>query len=91
LRERGINAKKVNKIAEGSPDILDFISGGGCDLVINTPTRGRQHNRDGFKIRRTSVERSIPCVTSLDTAKALLASIKQKDKGELGIVDISTL
>ncbi len=91
LIDNGVNAKKVNKIAEGAPDILDFISGGGCDLVINTPTRGRQHNRDGFKIRRTSVERSIPCLTSLDTAKALLASIEQKTAGELGIVDISTL
>ena len=91
LIDNGVNAKKVNKIAEGAPDILDFISGGGCDLVINTPTRGRQHNRDGFKIRRTSVERSIPCITSLDTAKALLNSIEQKETGELGIVDISTL
>ncbi|MCD8048703.1 MAG: carbamoyl-phosphate synthase large subunit [Clostridia bacterium] len=91
LQEYGVHARRVNKIAEGSPDILDLISGGGCDLVINTPTRGRQHNRDGFKIRRTSVERSVPCMTSLDTAKALLASIKQKDEGELGIVDISTL
>ncbi len=91
LIDNGVNAKKVNKIAEGAPDILDFISGGGCDLVINTPTRGRQHNRDGFKIRRTSVERSIPCLTSLDTAKALLASIEQKTAGEVGIVDISTL
>ncbi len=91
LIENGVNAKKVNKIAEGAPDILDFISGGGCDLVINTPTRGRQHNRDGFKIRRTSVERSIPCLTSLDTARALLTSVKQKEEGDVGIVDISTL
>ncbi|MDO4563860.1 MAG: carbamoyl-phosphate synthase large subunit [Clostridia bacterium] len=91
LEKCGIPAKRVNKIEEGSPDILDLISGGGVDLVINTPTRGRQHNRDGFKIRRTSVERSIPCMTSLDTAKALLASIKQRDEGELGIVDISKI
>ncbi|MBQ7876709.1 MAG: carbamoyl-phosphate synthase large subunit [Clostridia bacterium] len=91
LIDNGVNAKKVNKIAEGAPDILDFISGGGCDLVINTPTRGRQHNRDGFKIRRTSVERSIPCITSLDTAKALLNSVEQKEAGEVGIIDISTL
>lgn len=91
LTDNNVNAKKVNKIAEGAPDILDFISGGGCDLVINTPTRGRQHNRDGFKIRRTSVERSIPCLTSLDTAKALLLSIEQKRLGEVGIIDISTL
>ncbi len=91
LQEHGVRARRVNKIAEGSPDILDLISGGGVDLVVNTPTRGRQHNRDGFKIRRTSVERSVPCMTSLDTAKALLAAIKQKDEGELGIVDISTI
>ncbi len=91
LRDHGVRARKVNKIAEGSPDILDLIGGGGVDLVVNTPTRGRQHNRDGFKIRRTSVERSVPCMTSLDTARALLTAIKQKDEGELGIVDISTI
>ncbi len=91
LRKNGIHARRVNKIAEGAPDILDFISAGGVDLVVNTPTRGRQHNRDGFKIRRTSVERSVPCMTSLDTARALLTAIKQKDEGELGIVDISTI
>ncbi len=91
LRDNGVWARRVNKIAEGSPDILDFIGGGGVDLVVNTPTRGRQHNRDGFKIRRTSVERSVPCMTSLDTARALLTAIKQKDEGELGIVDISTI
>ncbi len=91
LKSKGIRVRRVNKIAEGSPDILDLISGGGVDLVVNTPTRGRQHNRDGFKIRRTSVERSVPCMTSLDTAKALLTAIKQKDKGDLGIVDISTI
>ncbi len=91
LQSQGVRARRVNKIAEGSPDILDLIGGGGVDLVVNTPTRGRQHNRDGFKIRRTSVERSVPCMTSLDTAKALLTAIKQKDAGELGIVDISTI
>ena len=91
LRSNGIRARRVNKIAEGSPDILDLISGGGVDLVVNTPTRGRQHNRDGFKIRRTSVERSVPCMTSLDTAKALLTAIKEKDTGITGIVDISTI
>jgi carbamoyl-phosphate synthase large subunit len=52
--------------------LLDFIRKGKVQLVINTLTRGKQPERDGFKIRRESVENGIPCLTSLDTADAIL-------------------
>ncbi|MTH52665.1 carbamoyl-phosphate synthase large subunit [Bacillus mangrovi] len=71
LREAGIPAKVVNKISE-QPNLLDVIRSGEAQFVINTLTRGKQPERDGFKIRRESVENGVPCLTSLDTAKAIL-------------------
>jgi len=90
LNMHGIATNAVKKIGEGSPNILDLISSGKIHLVINTPTRGRQPERDGFKIRRRSVEMSIPCLTSLDTARAVLSCIEMKKSGTgLGIIDLS--
>jgi len=93
LNRHGVATNVVKKIDEGSPNILDLIESGKIDLVINTPTRGRKPERDGFKIRRKAVEMSIPCLTSLDTAKAVLNSIKlgmqEKDLSvvELGVFE----
>ena len=82
----------VKKIDEGSPNILDLIESGKIDLVINTPTKGRKPDRDGFKIRRKSVEQSIPCLTSLDTAKAVVESLKHGNNiSELEIVELGRL
>lgn len=81
LNMHGIATNAVKKIGEGSPDLLDLISSGKIDLVINTPTRGRQPERDGFRIRRKAVEMSIPCLTSLDTARAVLDCIRMKQQG----------
>lgn len=74
--KNGIEAVSLKKLNEGKPNILDLIYNGGLDLIINTPTQGRQESRDGFKIRRAAVERGIPCLTSVDTASALLMSLK---------------
>lgn len=89
LNSNGIATNAVKKIDEPSPNIMDLIQSEKIKLVINTPTRGRKHDRDGFKIRRKSVELSIPCLTSLDTAKAILECIKLKRSGEY--VDIVSL
>lgn len=92
LNMHGIATNAVKKIDEGSPNILDLISSGRIKLVINTPTRGRQPERDGFKIRRKSVEMSIPCLTSLDTARAILDCIKvEKEKDNLDVIELSVL
>lgn len=91
LNMHGIATNAVKKIGEGSPNLLDLIASGKIDLVINTPTRGRQPERDGFKIRRRAVEMSISCLTSLDTARAVLACIRMKQKGiSPDIIDLST-
>ncbi|MCX7568378.1 carbamoyl-phosphate synthase large subunit [Tumebacillus sp. DT12] len=72
LRENGIQVKEVQKISEGSNDLLDHIRSGKTNMVISTLTRGKEPTRDGFRIRREAVEHGIPCLTSLDTAKAML-------------------
>lgn len=72
LSAAGLGVEKVNKIREGEPNIIDLIRGGKIHFVINTLTRGKMPERDGFKIRRAAVEHGIPCLTSLDTARVLL-------------------
>ena len=91
LNQQGVKAVKVNRISELSPNIYDLVSTGEISLIINTPTKGSQQNRDGFKIRRCAVERSIPCLTSLDTAKALLLSLKYDVPYDENIIDITEI
>ncbi|MCA0988007.1 carbamoyl-phosphate synthase large subunit [Guptibacillus algicola] len=72
IREIGIPVTTVNKIGAEKPNLLHVIREGQAQFVINTLTRGKQPARDGFRIRRESVENGVVCFTSLDTAKALL-------------------
>lgn len=76
LATAGIPAKVVNKINEGEPHLLDTIRQGDAQFVINTLTRGKQPARDGFRIRRESVENGVVCLTSIDTAAALLSVLE---------------
>ncbi len=76
LAQAGIPSEPVRKIEEGAPNVLDLIRDGGADLVLNTLTRGRRAERDGFQVRRAAVELGIPCLTSLDTFSALLAAVE---------------
>jgi len=59
------------------------------DLVIDTPTQGRDKSRDGFLIRRTSIENGVTCLTSLDTANALLTSLENGSMDNLSLIDIA--
>jgi carbamoyl-phosphate synthase large subunit len=81
LRAAGFSPRVVAKIGEEGPTVLDVIVRGEVQLVINTmsnvyedPGEGNPVIKDGFEIRRAAVERRIPCLTSLDTATALLES-----------------
>ncbi|MBN8191527.1 carbamoyl-phosphate synthase large subunit [Bacillus sp. NTK074B] len=76
LTKAGIAVREVDKIGSSGPTLLDIIQSGETQLVINTLTKGKQPARDGFKIRRESVENGIPCLTSLDTAEAILRVIE---------------
>ena len=72
LEKEGIPVKRVKKISEDVPNILDLIRSGMIDVVINTPTKANDVTRDVFRIRRAAIEASIPVLTSLDTAKGML-------------------
>ncbi len=72
LEEAGLPVTKVNKLSEGSPNILDLIRNGEAHFVVNTLTKGKAPERDGFRIRREAVENGIVCMTSLDTVRALM-------------------
>ena len=82
LRSNYIAASTIYKLREEYPNIGDYIDEGKIDIIINTPTKGKLPQRDGFQIRRQAVEYSIPCFTSLDTAKAFLNSLKLYIGGE---------
>lgn len=91
LKEAGINVRKVNKIQQESPTVMDLLLGHKIDLVIDTPTQGRDKSRDGFLIRRTAIETGVNCLTSLDTARALITSLENTDSKNLTLVDIATI
>ncbi|TMF27121.1 MAG: carbamoyl-phosphate synthase large subunit [Chloroflexi bacterium] len=76
IRSLGIDVTEVRKLAEGSQEILQLIRSGECAAVINTPTLGRTVDRDGFLIRRAAVEARVPCLTSLDTALAVVTALR---------------
>lgn len=76
FEEAGIIVVPVGKIGSEGKTLLDVIQNGDTQIVINTLTRGKQPERDGFRIRRESVENGIPCLTSLDTAEAMLRVIE---------------
>ena len=89
LEENGVKAEVVEKIWEGAYSILSLIQTGKVDFIINTPTKGKKAERDGFKIRRAAVECKIPCFTSLDTANALYMALSNSKK--IDIVDITKI
>ena len=77
LEDAGLNVIRVNKLSEGAPNILDLIRNGDAHFVVNTLTKGKTPERDGFRIRREAVENGIVCMTSLDTVRALLGMLEQ--------------
>ena len=90
LRSNGIDSIVVNKIGEVRPNILDVITNNQVDMVINTPTKGNDATRDGFRIRRLATEYSIDVMTSLDTLKALV-KVNQKhiNKDQLKVYNLA--
>ena len=75
LSDHGIPSQRVNKIADGSPHVLDAIASRAVDLVINDAAGPREVS-DGYRIRRAAVEASVACLTSLDTARALASALE---------------
>lgn len=90
LQEHGVHALRVNKISQESPNVMDLILGHKIDLVIDTPTQGRDKHRDGFLIRRNAIETGVHCLTSMDTANALALSLETA-REEMTMIDIATV
>ena len=91
LNENGVPAELINKVEEPSPNLLDLILSHEIDLIIDTPSQGIERSKDGFVIRRHAVETGVTCLTSLDTANALLTSLESSANRRLSLVDISEL
>ena len=91
LQEHGVNALRVNKITQESPNVMDLILGHKIDVVIDIPSQGVEHQKDGFVIRRNAIETGVNVLTILDTAEALVTSLENTDLNHLTLVDIATI
>ena len=90
-RENGVHAIRTNKIEQPSPNLMDLILGHKIDLVIDIPSKGVDHAKDGFVIRRNAIETGVNVLTAIDTAKALVASLENTDLNQLELIDIATI
>ncbi|MDQ6781369.1 MAG: carbamoyl-phosphate synthase large subunit, partial [Candidatus Eremiobacteraeota bacterium] len=88
LHAHGLSGQRVNKIAEGSPHVLDLISGGGVDLVINNVAATASAQSDGYRIRHAALEAGVACLTSLDTVQALLLAIEARPSTQLEVMSL---
>jgi len=86
------SCNKKRKINEESPNILDLLKNREVDLLINTPTKANDAQRDGFKIRRTAIEYGVEVLTSIDTLNAIIKVQELNvDKMDLDIFDIAQI
>ncbi len=90
LNARGVHALRVKNIHQESPTIMDLLLGHKIDLVIDTPTQGRDKGRDGFLIRRVAIETGVHCITAMDTANALVRSLEAAHE-EMTMIDIAKI
>ncbi len=91
LKENGIKVIRTNKLEQPSPNLMDLILGHKIDLIIDTPSQGIEHSKDGFLIRRNAIETGVNVLTSLDTATALVTSLENTDLHNLTLIDIATI
>ena len=90
LNEAGVKARKVNKISQESPTVMDLILGHKIDLVIDIPAQGAERSHDGFIIRRNAIETGVTVLTAVDTARALVTSMENRAK-ELTLINIAEI
>jgi carbamoyl-phosphate synthase large subunit len=76
LRQGGVKSDVVNKIKDGSPNLLELLFSGGVSLMINTPEAGQKSGSDASRIRRACIETGVACITSIDTAQALADALE---------------
>ena len=83
IRRMGVPVERINKLSEGSPNVVDLIESGEVDLVINTPT-GSGARSDGYEIRRAAIGRGIPCITTMSGACAAQRAIRARARARPG-------
>ena len=91
LTENGIKVTRTNKLEQPAPNLMDLILGHKIDVVIDIPSQGVEHQKDGFVIRRNAIETGVNVLTSLDTAEALVTSLENTDANCLSLIDIATI
>ena len=92
LAENGVESTLVNRIGEQSPNINDVLKNREVDLLINTPTKANDAQRDGFKMRRMAIEYGVDVLTSLDTINAILRMQDSHiDESKLEVFDVSKI
>lgn len=85
LAQNGLPVREVEKIGRAEKDLLSEIKEGRVQLIINTITKGKNVESDGFKMRRAAVESGVVCMTSIDTTKALLEAIEMNSLGTIAL------
>ena len=91
LKEHGVKVIRTNKLEQPAPNLMDLILGHKIDVVIDIPSQGVEHQKDGFVIRRNAIETGVNVLTSLDTAEALVTSLENTDANKLSLIDIATI
>jgi carbamoyl-phosphate synthase large subunit len=90
IRKMGIPAEAINKIAEGSPHVVDWIERGDVDIVINTPV-GTGARTDGYEIRSAAIARGIPCITTMSGGMAAARAISAARRGEPPVISLQEI
>ncbi len=92
LQRAGLSVETVSKLHEEGPNVIDYLESGKVDYVVSTSSKGQIPSRDSVKIRRKAVERAIPCLTSIDTANALVLTLKSRySQQSTELVDINRM
>jgi carbamoyl-phosphate synthase large subunit len=90
IQRWGVPATVINKIAEGSPHVVDWIENGEVDMVVNTPT-GSGARTDGWEIRRAAIARGIPALTTLSAGLSAARAIASARQGDAGVLSLQEL
>jgi carbamoyl-phosphate synthase large subunit len=90
IQKSGVPAVAINKIAEGSPHVVDWIERGDVDIVINTPV-GTGARTDGYEIRTAAIARGIPCITTIAGGIAAARAISAARRGEPEVLSLQEI
>jgi carbamoyl-phosphate synthase large subunit len=90
IRRMGVPVERIQKLSEGSPNVVERIEAGEVDLVINTPT-GSGARADGYEIRRAAIGRGVPCITTMSGASAAQRAIRASRSGDTEVISLQEL